>query len=79
MNYTTPSFSGEFSIDMGDATPGSYISLETGYVKGGIEISQNAVSLPISIYPMIPPKIVGTFGPFDQAIAPVPCSTQTLF
>jgi hypothetical protein len=70
MNYTTPSFSGEFSIDMGDATPGSYISLETGYVKGGIEISQNAVSLPISIYPMIPPKIVGNFGPFDQAIAP---------
>jgi hypothetical protein len=70
VTYTTSSYSGQFSIDMGDALPGSYISLETGYNAGGVEYFQNAVSIPIYIHPMIPPKVDGDFGPFDQAIAP---------
>ncbi|MCX6266244.1 MAG: LamG domain-containing protein [Bacteroidetes bacterium] len=69
-SYTDPLYAGQFSIDMGDASPGSYISLETGYYAGGDEISQKAVSIPIYIHPMIPPKVDGDFGPFDQAIAP---------
>ena len=69
--YTTPTFAGQFDIDMGDAQVGSYISLETGYKNtSGVPFFQNAVSIPVYIHPMIPPKVNGNFGPFDQAIAP---------
>jgi hypothetical protein len=70
ITYITPFFAGQFPIDMGDATPGSYLSLETGYYAGGVEYFQNSVSIPIYIHQMIPPKVVGNFGPFEQAIAP---------
>ncbi len=71
VSYTTIPFSGQFNVDMGDAPVGSYISLETGYYRsGGVEVFQNSVSIPIYIHPMLPPKIIGNFGPFDQAIAP---------
>jgi hypothetical protein len=71
VSYTTIPFSGQFNIDMGDAPVGSYISLETGYYRsGGVEVFQNSVSIPIYIHPMLPPKVNGNFGPFDQAIAP---------
>jgi len=68
--YITPFWAGHFNIDMGDAPPGSYISLETGYNADGVEHFQNSVSIPIYTDPMIPPKVDGDFGPFDQAIAP---------
>ena len=69
--YTTSSWSGQFEIDMGDAPPGSYISLETGYhTTSSLEIFQNSVSIPIYIHPMIPPTVNGNFGPFDEAVAP---------
>jgi len=71
VTYTGVPFTGQFEIDMGDAPPGSYISLETGYLTStGLEIFENSVSIPIYIHPMIPPKVNGNFGPFDQAIAP---------
>ena len=69
--YTTSTISGQFNIDMGDASPGSYISLETGYYNTSAqEVFQNSVAIPIYIHPMIPPTVNGNFGPFDQAIAP---------
>ncbi|MCX6250867.1 MAG: LamG domain-containing protein [Bacteroidetes bacterium] len=69
--YTSSSWSGQFEIDMGDAPPGSYISLETGYyTTSSQEIFVTSVSIPIYIHPMIPPTVNGNFGPFDQAIAP---------
>ena len=69
--YTSSSWSGQFQIDMGDAPPGSYISLETGYyTTSSQEIFVTSVSIPIYIHPMIPPTVNGNFGPFDQAIAP---------
>ncbi|MEI6435861.1 MAG: LamG-like jellyroll fold domain-containing protein [Bacteroidota bacterium] len=71
VNYTSSSFSGQFDIDMGDAPPGSFISLEAGYfTSGSLEISENSVAIPIYIHPMVPPTVNGYFGPFDQAIAP---------
>jgi len=62
---------GVFGIDMGDAPQGSYLSVEHGYFKTGGDLSiTNAFTVPIYINSMVPPRVKGNFGPFDQAIAP---------
>jgi hypothetical protein len=57
------------TVDMGDITPGSYLRLLFGY-EGYTWIWEHDMTIPVLTRPMIPPKMLGDFGPFDQAIAP---------
>jgi hypothetical protein len=69
-NYdTNTTTSLTYSIDMGDVTPGSTLSLLFGYESSNW-IWDYEVEIPILSRPIIPPKVTGNFGPFDQAIAP---------
>ena len=69
--YTTEHNVDLFSIDMGDAPPGSYLSLEVGYhTTDNTEHITNQIAFPLYINPMLAPIVSGSFGPFDQAIAP---------
>ncbi|MCD4746987.1 MAG: T9SS type A sorting domain-containing protein [Bacteroidales bacterium] len=69
--YTSSTTSYHFDIDMGDAPPGSYILVQFGFYNTyNSQDVTNTFSIPIYIKPMVPPKITGNFGPFDQAIAP---------
>ncbi len=62
---------GELWIDMGDASPGSYLIIEIGYkTTDDVDHVQHSFSLPIYTNPMLQPIVSGNFGPFDQAIAP---------
>ena len=70
-SYTASSASHEFSLDMGVAPPGSYILIQFGYYnESNSQVVTNTFSIPIYLEPLIPPKIIGKFGPFNQAIAP---------
>ncbi len=69
--YTETSVDGHLIIDMGDAPPGSYLSIQFGFNTTGNEsVVIHTFSIPININPMMKPKVSGNFGPFDQAIAP---------
>ena len=69
--YEIIPFSNQFVLDMGDAPQGSYLSLKFGYMDTGMnENVTHTISIPVYIRPMIPPKVSGDFGPFNQAIAP---------
>ena len=69
--WTSTPASNIFELDMGEAPPGSYLSLQFGYVDSTNFYNETKnVSIPLYIRPMIPPKVSGNFGPFDQAIAP---------
>ena len=62
---------GQLVIDMGDAPPGSYLSIQVGY--NTIHDQQNVAgrfSVPVLIRPMMEPVLTGDFGPFEQAVAP---------
>jgi hypothetical protein len=73
-------YSGHFNIDMGDAPVGSYISLETGYITtAGVTVFQNAVSIPVYIYPMIPPTVNGISAPLTRPLPRGPCNIRILF
>jgi len=69
--YTSPPGQDFYLIDMGDAPPGSYLSIESGFKSyNNLHVTFNTDAVPIYIHPIIPPKIYGNPGPFTQAIAP---------
>ena len=69
--WTPTGFMGSLVIDMGDAPPGSYLNIQTGYeTTGNSYVVAGSFSIPILIRPMLAPTVAGDFGPFDQAIAP---------
>jgi len=69
--YTQTNQEFTLSFDMGDASPGSYISIQNGYITTTGDTSvQNAFPIPIYINQMIAPTVSGDLGPFLQAIAP---------
>ena len=69
--YTDDTANGELSIDMGDATPGSYLKVVVGYKDTNEqEYEFRYFSFPIYLNPMIAPIVSANFGPFNQAIAP---------
>jgi len=73
-------YSGTLTIDMGEASPGSYLSIEQGYhTYGNEEHITGTFSIPIYINPIIAPKVSGNFGPFDQAIAPGTMEQENTF
>ncbi len=69
--YTTTPADALFTIDMGDAPQGSYLSIESGYREDNSEMNTfHSAAIPIYIHPLIPPKVKCNPGPFTQAIAP---------
>ncbi len=58
------------TIDMGEAITGSYLVINYGYDSlTKYKIGTTDV-IPVFTRAIIPPKVTGNFGPFDQAIAP---------
>lgn len=68
--YTDESTTFSHTIDMGEALTGSYIMIKYGYDSLGHFIPQASNCIPVFTRTIIPPKVTGNFGPFDQAIAP---------
>jgi hypothetical protein len=58
------------TIDMGEVITGSYIMIEYGHDSLGIFKQSASNCIPIFTRTILPPKVIGNFGPFDQAIAP---------
>ncbi|MCK4676625.1 MAG: T9SS type A sorting domain-containing protein, partial [Bacteroidales bacterium] len=78
--FTGGGYEGGLTIDMGDAPPGSYLSIEQGYhTNDNTEHITNTFSIPIYINPMLAPKVTGNFGPFSQAIAPGTMECENTF
>lgn len=68
--YQADSIAISDTIDMGEAITGSYIVINYGYDSlNKYKIGATDV-IPVFTRPIIPPKVTGNFGPFDQAIAP---------
>ena len=79
-SFGSAGYQGSLTIDMGDAPPGSYLSIEQGYhTNNNDEHITGTFSIPIYINPMIAPKVSGNFGPFDQAIAPGTMEQENTF
>lgn len=69
--YTDEQNASSMQIDMGDAPPGSYLSLEVGFhTNDNKQHVTNQLSFPLYFNPILAPIVTGNFGPFDQAIAP---------
>ncbi len=69
--YTYSNIEGDLYVDMGEAVPGSYLSIEMGYLTTSNDtMIQDFFPLPVYINPMMAPIVSGNFGPFNQAIAP---------
>lgn len=71
--YSFPSggYEGSLVIDMGEAPPGSFLSIEQGYhTTNNAEHITGTLSIPIYINPMLEPSVTFNPGPFDQAIVP---------
>jgi hypothetical protein len=69
--YTEPNTELTMSFDMGDGTPGSYMSIQLGYITTTNDTAvQISFPVPIYINPIIAPTVSGDMGPFLQAIAP---------
>ncbi|MCD4734739.1 MAG: T9SS type A sorting domain-containing protein [Bacteroidales bacterium] len=78
--YTDPNFEITFYFDMGDAPPGSYMSMQLGYITNDNDTSvQKSFPVPVYINQMIAPTVSGDFGPFDQAIAPGTMAQENIF
>ncbi len=56
------------ALDVGEAEPGSYLELSVEEVDNP-EV-RRVTPFFLKVLPLVPPKIEGDFGPFDQAIAP---------
>lgn len=80
VTWTVSGYSASLSMDMGDAPPGSYLSVELGYHEAdNLENVTNFYAIPVYINPMLAPTVRGNFGPFDQAIAPGTMKAENTF
>lgn len=69
--YGFPPASTFFYIDMGDAPPGSYLSIESGFKENNSDKTIfHADAVPFYVHPLIKPKVNCNPGPFTQAVAP---------
>lgn len=69
--YTNTPADAYFNLDMGDAPPGSYLSVESGFKENsGQKVVFLADAVPFYFHPLITPKVNCNPGPFSQAIAP---------
>lgn len=78
--YTNENVVHTFWIDMGDALPGSYLNLQTGFhTTDDHSHITDQLSYQLYFNTMLPPVISGDFGPFDQAIAPGTMQHNNIF
>jgi hypothetical protein len=69
-SYTDNNFSFFYDFDMGEVITGSYLVIAFAYNAQGNTEYDKFDYIPFFTRAILPPKVSGNFGPFDQWIAP---------